>query len=103
MAIGGIEMTSIVRSQDYTAIKFNEDSKGAMQQSNLITNMHQQEEQKARQVNQGEDAEWQQKKFDAKEKGNGHYAGNPGQRKKKQEEEKAKNDLYHSSGFDIKI
>ena len=103
MAIGGIEMTSIVRSQDYTAIKFNEDSKGVMQQSNLITSMHQQEEQRAKQVNQGKDADWQQKKFDAREKGNGHYAGNSGQRKKKQEEEKAKNALYHSSGFDIKI
>lgn len=61
MAIGGIEMTSIVRSQDYTAIKFNEDSKGVMQQSNLITSMHQQEEQRAKQVNQGKDADWQQK------------------------------------------
>lgn len=68
MAIGGIEMTSIVRSQDYTAIKFNEDSKGVMQQSNLITSMHQQEEQRAKQVNQGEDADWQQKKFDARER-----------------------------------
>ena len=105
MAIGGIEMTSIVRSQDYTTIKFNEDSKGVMQQSNLITSMHQQEEQKAKQVNQGEDADWQQKKFDAREKGNGHYAGNSGQRNKKQEKEKekAKNALYHSTGFDIKI
>ena len=103
MAIGGIEMTSIVRSQDYTTIKFNEDSKGVMQQSNLITSMHQQEAQRAKQVNQGKDADWQQKKFDAREKGNGHYAGNSGQRKKKQEEEKAKNALYHSSGFDIKI
>ena len=103
MAIGGIEMTSIVRSQDYTAIKFNEDSKGVMQQSNLITSMHQQAEQKAKQVTQGKAAEWQQEKDDQRDKGNGHYAGNSGQRKKKQEEEKAKNALYHSSGFDIKI
>lgn len=103
MAIGGIEITSIVRSQDYTTIKFNEDNKAIAQQNNLVNSMQQQDAQKARQVNQSDHAEWQQKKFDAKEKGNGSYAGSDGRKRKKQDMEKEIQKLQHSSGFDIKI
>lgn len=103
MAIGGIEVTSIVRSQDYTTVKVNEDNKSIAQQSNLINSMQQNDEKKARQVNQGEQSQWQQKKFDAKEKGSNSYSAGEGRKKKKQAVEKEILKLQHSSGFDIKI
>ena len=45
MAWGNIELATIARLQDYTSIKQNEDNKNVAMQSNLVSNMHQQEEQ----------------------------------------------------------
>lgn len=103
MAIGVIELATIARSQDYTAIKQNEDNKGVAQQSNLVHNMQQNDEQKIRQVNQSDNADWQQKKFDAKEKGNGNYSSDGGQNKKNKKQPDGKVMLKGQGGFDIKI
>lgn len=102
MALGVIELATIARSQDYTAVKHTEDNKGVAQQNNVAQNMQQQVEQKARQVRQGDNTEWQNKKFDAKEKGNGSYEGNSRDKKKeKKPEEKVL--TKGRQGFDIKI
>lgn len=102
MALGVIELATIARSQDYTAVKHTEDNKGATQQTNLTQNMQQEVEQKARQVREGDNAEWQNKKFDAKEKGNGSYeGGNRDKKKEKKPEEKVL--IKGRQGFDIKI
>lgn len=104
MAIGTIEMATIARSQDYTTLKANEDNKAVVDQGHFGQTFTKEIEQKSRQVMQGEKAEQQQKKFDAKEKGNGQYYS--------QEERKKKEDRKHSDGtvtlkqnggFDIKI
>lgn len=103
MAWGAIELGTIARAQDYTTIKQNEDNKGIAQQSNLVQNMQHEAEQKTRQVTESENAMWQQKKFDAKEKGNGSYAGDGGSGKKKQKEPDGKVLIKGREGFDIKI
>ncbi len=102
MAIG-IEVSNIVRAQDYTTIKQNEDNRGIAQQSNLVQNMEREVESKIRQVNESDNADWQNKKFDAKEKGNGNYSGDGGKQKKKNQEPDGKVILKGRGGFDIKI
>ena len=103
MAMGAIELGTIVRSQDYTTIKQNEDNKSVAQQSVLVQDRQKEDTQKTRQVNQGEDAQWQQKKFDAREKGNGSYEGDGGNKRKKGKEPDGKVVLKGQGGFDIKI
>lgn len=103
MAMGAIELGTIVRSQDYTTIKQNEDNKSVSQQSVLVQDRQKEDTQKTRQVNQSDDAQWQQKKFDAREKGNGSYEGDGGSKRKKEKEPDGKVVLKGRSGFDIKI
>lgn len=103
MALGAIELGTIARSQDYTTIKQNEDNKGITQQSSLVQNMQREVEQKNRQVRKSDEADWQQKKFDAKEKGNGSYDGNGGSERKKKQEPDGKVLIKGRSSFDIKI
>ena len=88
MAFGSIELTTISRAQDYTTIKHNEDNKGIVDQSNFQTQFHKAVENKATQVHKGDDTEKGNTKYDAKEKGNGSYAGDGGRRRKKEEKEK---------------
>ena len=83
MALGAIELGTIARSQDYTALKQNEDNRGITQQGNLMQEMHRETDIKTRQVVQSDDADWQQKKFDSKEKGSNNYAGDGGKNRKK--------------------
>ncbi|HKM35850.1 MAG TPA: hypothetical protein VJY54_14070 [Lachnospiraceae bacterium] len=103
MAIGAIEFLTIARSQDYTAIKQNEDNRGVAQQNNLVHNMQHEVEQKTKQVNQSDNAGWQEKKFDAKDKGNGNYSGDGGNNRKKQNQPDGKVLLKGQGSFDIKI
>ena len=61
-------------------------------------------EARARQVIQGERTENEGKNFDAREKGNGHYAGDGGRNRRKEEKEKdGKVVLKGRGGFDMKI
>ena len=102
MAIGAIELTTISRTHDYSTIKHNEDNKGILQQSQLGVDRKHEIEHNTKQVTRKEDAMWQQKKFDAKDKGNGAYQGDGGQKRKKEADGKviAKGGY---TGFDIKI
>lgn len=84
MALGAIELGTIARSQDYTTLKQNEDNKGISQQSNLVQEMHREADNRTRQVVQSDNADWQKKKFDSKEKGSNSYAGDGGRNRKKQ-------------------
>ena len=103
MAMGVAELGAIARTQDYTTVKQNEDNRGLTQQSGLVQNMQKETEHKTKQVNKGDDAVWQHKKFDAKEKGNGSYEGDGGSRKKKEAEPDGKVLIKGRSSFDIKI
>ncbi len=103
MAIGVGEISGVVRAQDYTTIKQNEDSKVAVQQNNLVHSMQREAQNKPKQVNESDNADWQQKKFDAKDKGNGNYAGDGGNARKQNKESDGKVIVKGRTGFDIKI
>lgn len=103
MALGAIELATIARSQDYTTIKQNEDNRGVTQQNHLVHNMQHEAEQKPKQVNQSDNADWHEKKFDAKDKGNGNYSGEGGNNRKKQSQPDGKVLLKKQGSFDIKI
>ena len=103
MAFGSIEITTITRAQDYTAIKHNEDNKPLVNQTNIGQQIQKDTDQKAREVRSSDNSDWQNKKFDAREKGKGEYQGDGGRnRRRKAEEPDAVKEKGHRS-FDIKI
>lgn len=86
MAIGMVELHgAIQRTQDYTAVKHQENMKPAVDQTNFQANMEKKIDEKINQVVQGEDTSKSENHADAKEKGNGQYAGDGGAKRKKQE------------------
>ncbi|WP_342759694.1 hypothetical protein [Kineothrix sedimenti] len=108
MSISRIELQGqITRAQDYTTIKHNEDNKGMVDQSNFQKHFSKVVDDRMTQVHQGENTEKQNKRFDAKDKGNGEYSGDGGQHRKKDEEKKGGPDgkvmIKNMSRFDIKI
>lgn len=105
MTISRVELQGqLTRAQDFTNIKHNEDNKPMVDQSNFQYQFNQTVEMKARQVIQGDRAENEGKGPDAKEKGNGHYAGDGGRHRRKEEKESdGKVVLKGRGGFDIKI
>lgn len=108
MSINRIELQgTITRSQDYTTIKHNEDNKGMIDQSNFQNQFHRVVENKVTQVHQREDAENANKKYDAKEKGDGQYSGDGGRRRKRNQEKDNGLDgkvvLKGMERFDMKI
>lgn len=104
MTISRVELQGqVTRAQDFTTIKHNEDNKVTVNQTNIQREFGQTVDLKLRQVNQGEKAENQQKKFDAKEKGNGSYFGDGGRKRKKEEKQAEGKTVYKMGGFDMKI
>lgn len=105
MTISRVELQGqVTRAQDFTTIKHNEDNKTMVDQTNIQRQFDQNVDTRLRQVNQSDQAENQQKRFDAKEKGNGTYSGDGGRRRKKEEkQEDGKVVLKGRGGFDMKI
>lgn len=104
MAIGSIEVATIARTQDFTTIKHNEDAKGAVMQVTAQTQGAKEINQRVRQVNDTEGVIYHHSNPDAKEKGNGTYAGDGGrERKKNPDGQVVRKDIPYSGGFDVKI
>lgn len=104
MAIGQIEIQGqITRAQDFTSIKHHEDSKGAVDQANVSVQFSKQVEAQVTKVKRGEQPEYYNKRFDAKDKGSNEYHGDGGQnrRKKEQKEPDGKVLLKGMGSFDI--
>ena len=102
MSFGSIELATIARTQDFTTIKHNEDSKGPLMQNMAEQKVQKDITQKVRQVNKKDEPAWQNKKFDAREKGSNSYQGDGGKnRKGKSTESIIKKGI--DRGFDIKI
>ncbi len=97
-----LNIATIARSQDYTTIKHNEDNKAAVQQNMISQQINRDVEQRAREVRSGDHAEWQNKKFDAKDKGSNEYSGNGGNKRRKKEDD-GRIVVKGRSGFDMKI
>lgn len=103
MTISRVELQGqVTRAQDFTTIKHNEDSKVMVDQNNFQRQFDQTVENRARQVQQWDEADNRGKRFDAKEKGNGSYAGDGG-RKRKKEEKDGRVVLKGQNNFDMKI
>lgn len=83
MAIGFVELQGqITRAQDYTMIKHNDDTKGMVEQANFGQQMTKQVEKQVKRVNKGEQPEYHERKFDAKDKGSNEYHGDGGKNRK---------------------
>ncbi len=102
MALGAIELTTISRAQDYSPIKQNQDNKPYMDQNNIGQQIQKDTHQRAKEVRSGDNAEWQNRKFDAKDKGSNEYQGDGGQRNPR-EKNKEQVIVNGHRGFDIKI
>lgn len=86
MAIGQIEIQGqITRAQDFSPIKHNEDTRGAVEQANVSTQFSKQVEAQVKTVRRGDRSEYYNKKFDAKDKGSNEYYGDGGQSGKRKE------------------
>lgn len=101
MAWGSIELSTISRSQDLTAMKHNADNKGLIDQSNIGQQVQKDVEQRTKEVRSSDNAEWHSEKFDAKEKGKNEYSGDGGQKRRRQTEDKVV--VKGRSGFDMKV
>lgn len=104
MAIGPIEMQgTIARAQDYSTIKQNEDYKGIIDQNNFQNQFKKEVNERPHQVNNKDNADYQNKKFDAKDKGSGEYAGDGGKERKDKKGTEGRVVLKGNHSFDIKI
>ncbi len=101
MALGSINIVTATRAQDFTAIKQNEDNKVAMMQNNIGHQEDKQLKLRSQQVMQKEEINWQQKKFDAKEKGSNEYAGDGGKKRKEKQTDQVV--IKGQQSFDIKV
>ena len=102
MSFGSIELATIARTQDFTTIKHNEDSKGPLMQNMAGQKIQKETTQKVRQVNKKDEPEWQNKKFDARDKGSNSYQGDGGKNRKGKPTETIVR-KGTSGGFDIKV
>ena len=110
MAIGQIELNqAMTRIQDYTTQKHNEDQRGVLQQTQAQDKFNKELNQDIRKVlkaNQEEyqnKTEYQNKKFDARDKGSNQYIGDGGKQRKKGTKTEKEVAFKGTSGFDIRI
>lgn len=106
MPINPIEFQgSIPRTQDVAQQKYHENMKPENDQMNFQTNLNRNINNKHQQVSKQDNADKKQKKYDAKEKGNGlsyKERNNKGKEKKKTKESEKINNMEHGM-FDVKI
>lgn len=102
MAFGSIELTTISRAQDYSAIKHNEDNKGIVDQGNIVAHVQKTEEHRAREVHSSDNAQWHDQRPDAREKGKNEYSGDGG-RKRRGGGPREQMVKKSQGGFDMKI
>lgn len=105
MGLSPIELSGgIQRVQDYAVIKHNLDNKGTVDQANIQGQVEKQVSDKTQTVEHADNANNELKKFDAKEKGSGSYAGDGG---KKRDKKKPADGTVRPKGgtstFDIRI
>lgn len=102
MAFGSIELTTISRAQDYSAIKHNEDNKGMVDQSNIVAHVQKTTEQRTREVHSSDNTQWHDQRPDAKEKGKNEYRGDGG-RKRRGGNSQGQMTVKGQGGFDMKV
>lgn len=119
MAIGPVILNGVVSvSNDYSAIKHNEDNKGMLHQQGFQVQMEKQLDIRHTRITENEQMRKEERKFDAREKGDNEYTGDGGKKRRRQDDmkqEKPVNPMNHAnhangkvtskgqSSFDIKI
>ena len=105
MALGIVEINSAMTGiNDFNNLRHNEVAKAGVDQANFQNQFDQEMETKRIDVNQSEDANNRQKRFDSRDKGSNEYSGDGGRnRKKKEEKESDGRVIPKYSGFDMKI
>lgn len=105
MAIGPIELQgTIARTQDFSTVKQNTDHKGIVDQGNLQNQFNKEIKERPHQVIKKDNADYHNKKQDAKEKGSNQYFGDGGSnREHKKRQEDGKVVIKGQNNFDIKI
>ncbi len=104
MAIGQVDLNhAMTRIQDFTTQRHNEDQRGLVEQNHLQGQFHKELNTSMRQVVKPDQTEYQNKKFDAKDKGNGQYSGDGGKHRKKNQSSGGRVPHRAETGFDIKI
>ena len=106
MAITPLEQFGTIgRTQDYSILKQQEDTRGAVEQANIQVKAEKQADERLNQVRSADNAQFNEKKFDAKEKGSNEYSGDGGRGRKKTEAGKTdgKVILKRTQSFDMKI
>lgn len=104
MAVGPIELNgTIARTQDYSQIKHHEDQKGVLDQNNFLNQFSKEIKERPHQVNHADNADFHERKFDAKEKGRNEYSGDGGESRKKQKAKDGQVVLKERKSFDVKI
>lgn len=106
MSIRPVEFHGIVqRSQDVSTLKQNEDNKPMLQQQNVQTQFAKDTMQHMHQVNQANDSDNPEQKFDAREKGSNEYENHRNRSKKKKQEDNSGKvgAKTRMGGFDMKV
>ena len=98
--MSSLQIATITRTQDFTAIKQNEDNKSFIQQTTIGQQQDKRIEQNFREVRSSDNSDWQNKKFDARDKGSNEYAGDGGKKRKQAREQVI---LKTHQSFDMKI
>lgn len=94
---------TITRTPDFLQVKQNEDQKAVTDQNNIQQHMEKDTELKKSQVRNADDADNNNQKFDAREKGNGFYYARKKDKKQKSEQKETEQPSNSNGTFDIKI
>ena len=100
--MAGMDIAPIVRTQDYSIIKQNEDSKSMLDQSHIGHTVEKKEISNAQNVVNTNRSEFYNKKQDAREKGSNEYYGDGGKQRREQPKDKVVVKKTNS-GFDFRI
>lgn len=89
MAIGPLQLNGIVtRTQDYTAMRQNENMKPMLDQAVFQNTIEKNVEKKLTQVQESEETDTDQRRQDAKEKGKNEYQGDGGRNRRQAQSER---------------
>lgn len=109
MGIDAIHLNGAMTGvQDYNVLRHQEETRGLLNQTNYQNQFNQKVENKMNQVQSKEDLENQNRKFDAKEKGDNSYSGDGGKRRDRESEKDGTVRVKTikpsvGGGFDMKI
>ena len=105
MSIRPVDFNGMIqRTQDVSTLKQNEDNRPVVEQQTIFSQEMKKVEQNLHQVVHAQDNENAGYRYDAKDKGNGHYEKE--ERKKKDKKQQKADNVYlkgQTSGFDIKV